>query len=86
MSKRTSTSFNVKTIESSTSKVYVAISKRPIQYDVQHVSRQFKAPPVRHQCISIQFVMTHHHVNIKRNFKAESNDSSEAEAITQPAK
>ena len=67
-------------IQWSISKVYVAISRRPIQYDVQQVSRQFKASPVRHQCISSLFnlsrLMIHHHVNIKRKFNTARNDST----------
>ena len=73
-------------IQWSTSKVYVAISRRSIQYDVQQVSRQFKASPVRHQCISSLFIlsrlMTHHHVNIKRNFNTTRNDSTRQVIVT----
>ena len=71
-------------LQCSTNNVYIALFRR--SYGVQQLSRQFKASSIHHQCMPILLnlsrLMTHHHVNITRNFNTTRNDSTRQVMIT----
>ena len=71
-------------LQCSTSNVYVALFRRP--YDVQQLSRQFNASSIHHQCMTILLnlsrLMTHHPINITRNFNTTRNDSTRQVMMT----